>query len=58
MTENQEKELFKTLATLVTIIQEIQTDLKDIKADMREIKQIGSKNRRHCGNGDVTREAA
>lgn len=58
MTENQERELFKTLATLVTIIREIQADLKDIKADMREIKQIGSKNRRYCGNGDITRKAA
>jgi chromosome segregation ATPase len=39
MTENQEKELFTTLATLVTGVRGIQTDVKDLKTDMKEVKQ-------------------
>ena len=40
MTENQEKELFKTLATLVTGVQVIQTDVKEIKETQKEHSQI------------------
>jgi len=38
MTENQEKELFKTLATLVTGVQNIQSDVSTLKSDVIEIK--------------------
>ena len=40
MTENQEKELFKTLATLVTGVQTIQTDVQEIKETQSEHSQI------------------
>lgn len=39
MTENQEKELFTTLATLVTGVRGIQIDVSDLKTDVKEIKQ-------------------
>ncbi len=38
MTENQEKELFKTLKTLVIGVNIIQSDVKDLKTDVEEIK--------------------
>lgn len=40
MTENQEKELFTTLATLVTGVNKIQTDVQGLKTDVQEIKGI------------------
>jgi hypothetical protein len=40
MTENQEKELFKTLATLVTGVQNIQSDVIEIKGTLAEHSQI------------------
>jgi archaellum component FlaC len=40
MTENQEKELFTTLATLVTGVNKIQTDVKEIKETLNEHSQI------------------
>ena len=36
MTENQEKELFTTLATLVSGVNQIQFDVKDIKTTLAE----------------------
>ena len=36
MTENQEKELFKTLGTLVTGVSQIQSDVRDIKGTLDE----------------------
>ena len=39
MTDNQEKELFNTLATLVTGVQAIQTEVKVIKTDVQDIKE-------------------
>lgn len=39
MTDNQEKELFNTLATLVTGVNVIQSDVKVIKSDIVEIKE-------------------
>ncbi|CAA9389670.1 MAG: hypothetical protein AVDCRST_MAG74-916 [uncultured Pyrinomonadaceae bacterium] len=38
MTENQEKELFNTLAALVTGVNVIQSEVKVIKTDIQEIK--------------------
>ena len=38
MTDNQEKELFNTLATLVTGVQVIQTDVQGLKSDVQDIK--------------------
>ena len=35
MTDNQEKELFTTLATLVTGINKIQLDVQDLKTDVQ-----------------------
>ncbi len=40
MTENQEKELFNTLATLVTGVRTIQTDVREIKVTLNEHSQI------------------
>lgn len=40
MTENQEKELFTTLATLVTGVRGIQTDVTEIKQTLGEHSQI------------------
>jgi chromosome segregation ATPase len=40
MTENQEKQLFKTLETLVSGMQVIQTDVKEIKVTLGEHSQI------------------
>jgi archaellum component FlaC len=39
MTENQEKELFTTLATLVTGVNKIQSDVRGLKTDVKEIKE-------------------
>lgn len=39
MTESQEKELFTTLATLVSGVNKIQTDVKGLKTDVEEIKE-------------------
>ncbi len=39
MTDNQEKELFNTLATLVTGVNGIQSDVQDLKSDVRDIKK-------------------
>jgi uncharacterized protein YaaN involved in tellurite resistance len=39
MTENQEKELFTTLATLVKGVQVIQSDVKGLKTDVLGIKE-------------------
>lgn len=36
MTENQEKELFKTLGTLVTGVNHIQSDVREIKVTLAE----------------------
>ncbi|MEK7857157.1 MAG: hypothetical protein AAB288_13790 [Acidobacteriota bacterium] len=36
MTENQEKELIKTLGTLVNGVTEIQSDVRDIKGTLKE----------------------
>ena len=38
MTENQEKELFTTLATLVKGVNKIQTDVQELKTDVQEIR--------------------
>lgn len=38
MTENQEKQLFKTLETLVTGVNKIQSDVSELKSDVVEIK--------------------
>jgi len=38
MTANQEKELFNTLATLVTGVQVIQSDVQGLKSDVQDIK--------------------
>lgn len=38
MTENQEKELFNTLGTLVTGVRAIQVDVKDLKSDVQVLK--------------------
>ncbi len=40
MTDNQEKQLFKTLETLVSGMQVIQTDVKEIKVTLGEHSQI------------------
>ena len=40
MTENQEKELFTTLATLVTGVNKIQSDVEEIKGTLNEHSQI------------------
>lgn len=40
MTDNQKKELFSTLKTLVSGVQVIQSDIKDLKADVQEIKEV------------------
>ncbi len=40
MTDNQEKELFNTLATLVTGVNAIQLDIKDIKETQNEHSRI------------------
>lgn len=40
MAENQEKELFTTLATLVTGVNKIQTDVLEIKETLNEHSQI------------------
>ena len=39
MTENQEKELFNTLAALVTGVNVIQSEVQEIKTDIRDIKE-------------------
>jgi len=39
MTENQEKELFNTLATLVTGVRTIQSDVQVIQSDVKGIKK-------------------
>ncbi len=46
MTENQEKELFKTLAALVTGVNAIQIDVKVIKSDVEDIKGTVSEHSR------------
>lgn len=38
MTENQEKELFTTLAKLVSGVNVIQSDVRDIQSDVRDIQ--------------------
>ncbi len=38
MTDNQEKELFNTLATLVTGVNGIQSDVQDLKSDVQDLK--------------------
>lgn len=38
MTENQEKELFTTLAALVTGVNAIQVDVKELKTDVQILK--------------------
>jgi regulator of replication initiation timing len=38
MTDNQEKQLFKTLETLVTGVNKIQSDVQGLKTDVKEIK--------------------
>ena len=43
MTDNQEKELFNTLATLVTGVNAIQLDIKDIKETQNEHTKILNK---------------
>ncbi|MCY7374907.1 MAG: hypothetical protein LH472_02905 [Pyrinomonadaceae bacterium] len=43
MTDNQEKELFNTLATLVTGVNAIQFDVQDIKKTLNEHSQILNK---------------
>ena len=39
MTDTQEKELFNTLAVLVTGVRAIKSDVVDIKTDVQEIKE-------------------
>ena len=53
MTENQEKELFSTLATIVTEVrglksdvQEIRIDVQEIRTDVRDIKEVQSEHTR------------
>lgn len=43
MTENQEKQLFKTLETLVTGVNKIQSDVVEIKETLNEHLQILNK---------------
>ncbi len=38
MTENQEKELFNILGTLVTEVREIKFDVQDLKSDVQDLK--------------------
>ena len=38
MTENQEKELFNTLAALVTGVNAVQSDVQVLKSDVQDIK--------------------
>ena len=38
MTENQEKELFNILGTLVTEVREIKSDVQGLKSDVQDIK--------------------
>ena len=38
MTENQEKELFSILGTLVTEVREVKSDVQNIKVDVQNIK--------------------
>ena len=40
MTENQEKELFNILGTLVTEVREVKSDVQNIKVDVRNIKTV------------------
>jgi chromosome segregation ATPase len=40
MTENQEKELFNILGTLVTEVREVKLDVQNIKVDVQNIKKI------------------
>lgn len=56
MTENQEKELFNTLATLVTGVRAIQadvgvlkTDVHGLKTDVQSIKEVQSEHSRILG---------
>jgi len=46
MTENQEKELFNTLTSLVTGVRTIQTEVQVIKTDVQDIKETQNKHSR------------
>lgn len=46
MTENQEKELSKTLAALVTGVNVIQSEVKIIKSDVQDIKEVQNEHSR------------
>ncbi len=46
MTENQEKELFNTLATLITGVGTIQTEVQVIKTDVQDIKETQNEHSR------------
>jgi len=46
MTDNQEKELFNTLAVLVTGVRAIKSDVENIKTDVQEVKETQSEHSR------------
>ena len=46
MTGNQEKELFSTLAALVTGVNVIQSDVKDLKSEVQSIKKTQNEHSR------------
>jgi len=46
MTENQEKELFNTLTSLVTGVWTIQTEVQVIKTDVQDIKETQNEHSR------------
>ncbi len=46
MTENQEKELFNTLATLVTEVRSVKSDVQLIKTDVQDIRETQSEHSR------------
>ncbi len=46
MTENQEKELFNTLTSLVTGVRTIQTEVQVIKTDVQDIKETQNEHSR------------
>ncbi|MGI8640190.1 MAG: hypothetical protein ACR2MG_09540 [Pyrinomonadaceae bacterium] len=46
MTENQEKEMFNILSTLVTEVRGIKGDVQDLKSDVRDIKETQNEHSR------------
>ena len=46
MTENQEKEMFNILSTLVTEVRGIKGNVQDLKSDVRDIKETQNEHSR------------